>query len=160
MISFTYEHKNYYISTFIFKYIWVVLHANIPKLAQWLANPPISQIWKSREGGYSLSCPPIPPPLAPGDYMRLAMIEVVQYVSIYVNVCMYLCTNTLTYIYTYAHTHTYIHTYICIYVCMCVCIWVETRSDHPGHDLSRSSESNPVYKISVSDPDSALNHVH
>ena len=78
----------------------------------------------------------------------------------YMYVCIYVQTHLHTYTHNYAHTHTYIHTYICIYVCMYACIWVETRSDHPGHDLSRSSESNPVYKISVSDPDSALNHVH
>ena len=49
MISFTFE---YYISAFISKYIWVILHAKIPKLTQWLANPPSSQIWK-KWGGYS-----------------------------------------------------------------------------------------------------------
>ena len=40
---------------------------------------------------------------------------------------------------------------------------VETRSGHldqPGHVLSGLSGSDPVYKISRSDPDSALDHMH
>ena len=37
---------------------------------------------------------------------------------------------------------------------------VETRSGQPGHVLFRSSGSEPVYKISMSDPDSALDHVY
>ena len=40
---------------------------------------------------------------------------------------------------------------------------VETGSGHPGqpgHVLSGSSGSDPVYKISGSDPDSLLDHVH
>ena len=44
-----------------------------------------------------------------------------------------------------------------------LCIRVETGSGHPGqlcHLLSGSSRSDPVYKISGSDPDSALHHVH
>ena len=46
-----------------------------------------------------------------------------------------------------------------------MCIRVETGSGHPGypgqlgHVLSRSSGSDPVYKISGSDLDSALNHM-
>ena len=39
---------------------------------------------------------------------------------------------------------------------------VETGSGHPGqlgHVLSGSSGSDPIYKISGSDPDSALNHM-
>ena len=46
-----------------------------------------------------------------------------------------------------------------------VSVRVETGSGHKGylgklcHALSRSSPSDPVYKISGSDPDSALNHV-
>ena len=46
-----------------------------------------------------------------------------------------------------------------------VSVRVETGSGHQGylgklcHVLSRSSPSDPVYKISGSDPDSALNHV-
>ena len=36
---------------------------------------------------------------------------------------------------------------------------VETRSGHPGHVLSRSSGSHPVYKVSISDPDSVLVYV-
>ena len=45
-------------------------------------------------------------------------------------------------------------------------IRVETGSGHPGypgqpgHVLSRSSGSDPLYKISGCDPDSVLNHVH
>ena len=45
-------------------------------------------------------------------------------------------------------------------------IRVETGSGHPGHPgqpghvLSGSSGSDPVYKISGSDPDSLLDHVH
>ena len=35
---------------------------------------------------------------------------------------------------------------------------VETRSGHPGHVLLRSSRSDLLYKISGSDPDSALDH--
>ena len=47
-----------------------------------------------------------------------------------------------------------------------VCYRVETGSGHPGnpghpgHILSGSSGSDPLYKISGSDPDSALDHVH
>ena len=40
---------------------------------------------------------------------------------------------------------------------------VETGSGHPGypgHVLSGSSGSDAIYKISKSDPDSALDHVH
>ena len=57
----------------------------------------------------------------------------------------------------------------CVRACACthqyVCVRVETRSGHlgypgqPGHILSRSSGCDPVYKISGSDLDSALNHV-
>ena len=36
---------------------------------------------------------------------------------------------------------------------------IETGSGHLGHGLSGSSGSDPVYKISGSDPDSALNHM-
>ena len=46
--------------------------------------------------------------------------------------------------------------------CACVYIRVETGSGHPGHPghiLSGSSGSDPVYKLSGSDPDSTLNHV-
>ena len=39
-------------------------------------------------------------------------------------------------------------------------IRVKTRSGYPGHILSWSSKSGPVYKISMSDLDSALHHVH
>ena len=39
-------------------------------------------------------------------------------------------------------------------------IRVETGSGYPGHILSWSSKSGPVYKISMSDLDSALDHVH
>ena len=47
-----------------------------------------------------------------------------------------------------------------------ICDRVETGSGHlgyrgqPGHVLSGSSRSDPVYKISGSDPDSALDHMH
>ena len=43
---------------------------------------------------------------------------------------------------------------------------LETGSGHPGylgqpgHILSKSSKSDPVYKILRSDPDSALDHVN
>ena len=46
------------------------------------------------------------------------------------------------------------------------CTSVETGSGHPGHPgqpghvLSGSTGSDPLYKISGSDPDSALDHVH
>ena len=43
---------------------------------------------------------------------------------------------------------------------MCVCVRVETGLGHPGHILSGSSGSDRVYKISGSDLDSALDHVH
>ena len=36
---------------------------------------------------------------------------------------------------------------------------VETGLDHPGNSLSRSSGSDPLYKISESGPDSVLDHV-
>ena len=36
---------------------------------------------------------------------------------------------------------------------------VETGLGHPGHILSGSSGSDPLYKISRSDPDSTLYHV-
>ena len=39
-------------------------------------------------------------------------------------------------------------------------IRVETGSGHPGHILSWSSKSGPVYKMSKSDLDSALDYVH
>ena len=44
---------------YICLYIWVVLHAKVPNLTQWLANPLSSQIWKSEGGGYSplFRCP-------------------------------------------------------------------------------------------------------
>ena len=41
-----------------------------------------------------------------------------------------------------------------------VCNMVETRLGHPGHILSWLSMFNLLYKISGSDPDSALHHVH
>ena len=37
---------------------------------------------------------------------------------------------------------------------------VETRLGHPGHILSGLSGSDQLYKISRSDPDSALDHVY
>ena len=40
-----------------------------------------------------------------------------------------------------------------------LCIRVETGSGHPGHILFGSCGSDPVYKISWSDLDSALDHV-
>ena len=43
-------------------YIWVVLHAKVPDLTQWLANPLSSQIWKSG-GAIAPPAPLIPPPL-------------------------------------------------------------------------------------------------
>ena len=36
---------------------------------------------------------------------------------------------------------------------------VETGSGYPGHVLPGSSGSDPAYKVSWSDPDSALDHV-
>ena len=36
---------------------------------------------------------------------------------------------------------------------------VETGSGHPGHIFAGSSGSDLLYKISESDPDSALDHV-
>ena len=41
-----------------------------------------------------------------------------------------------------------------------ILLGVEIRSGQLSHVLSRSSKSDPVYKISGPDPDSALNHVH
>ena len=43
--------------------------------------------------------------------------------------------------------------------CTITSIRVETGSGHPDHILSGSSGSDPVYKLSGSDPDSTLNHV-
>ena len=51
---------------------------------------------------------------------------------------------------------------MCVCVCV-VCVRVETGLGHPGqpgHILSGSSGSDPVYKISGSDPNSVLDHVH
>ena len=51
------------------------------------------------------------------------------------------------------------------YCNICIYIRVETGSGHPGHPghpghiLSGSSGSDPLYKLSGSDPDSTLNHV-
>ena len=47
---------------------------------------------------------------------------------------------------------------VCVSVlllCVCVCVRVETGSGHPGHVFAGSSGSDPLYKISGSDPDSA-----
>ena len=41
-----------------------------------------------------------------------------------------------------------------------VCTRVETGSGHPGHVLSGSSRSDPVYKISRFDHDSAVDHMY
>ena len=41
---------------YICLYIWVVLHAKVPNLTQWLANPLSSQIWKG--GGDLAPCLP------------------------------------------------------------------------------------------------------
>ena len=56
--------------------------------------------------------------------------------------------RTHTHARTHARTHTHTRTR------------VETGSGHPGHILSGSSGSDPLYKLSGSDPDSTLNHVH
>ena len=52
---------------------------------------------------------------------------------------------------------------VCAWMCVCVCTSlylcfgvharVETGSGHPGHIFSGSSGSDPLYKISGSDPD-------
>ena len=60
------------------------------------------------------------------------------------------------------HILIFVHICICMHVCMCIWVRVETGSGHPGqpgHVLSGSSRSDPVYKIFGSDPNSALNHV-
>ena len=41
----------------------------------------------------------------------------------------------------------------------CISTRIKTGLDHPGCILSGSSGSNPVYKITGFDPDSALDHV-
>ena len=63
-------------------------------------------------------------------------------------------------------------TYIvmCVYACVCMCacehkcacvhVRIETRSGHLDQFFSESSGSDPVYKISSYDPDSALDHVY
>ena len=57
--------------------------------------------------------------------------------------------------------HVYIHI-ICmcmrmhLHVSVCICIRFETGLGHPGHILSGSSGSDPLYKLSRSVPDSTL----
>ena len=38
--------------------------------------------------------------------------------------------------------------------------WLKPGGGHPSHIMSRSSGSDPVYKMSRSDLDSALDHMH
>ena len=51
-------------------------------------------------------------------------------------------------------------TSVCFVVIIKVAIRVKTGLGHPSHVLSGSSGSDPVYKISGSDPDSTLDYMH
>ena len=81
-----------------------------------------------------------------------------MFVCVYVYVCSYVFVSICVYVYMFVYVCE------CMCVCMCVymCIRVETGSGHlghPGHILSGSSVSDPLYKLSGSDPDSSLYHV-